>query len=123
MIAPDHEEQIERLLGEYFGDQASGLAWLNKDFDAPTPHDLLTAQRAGQVIHVLKEMIQRRRTGDGSAAAAYGRSAASCNDSGGIPCDAPAASACDAVINESEPIDGRQDAVRSLSEPRSDDNI
>ena len=63
MIMPDHTEQIERLLGEYFGDQTAGLAWLNKDFDAPTPRDLLTAKRAGQVIHVLKEMIQRRSEG------------------------------------------------------------
>jgi len=60
MITPDHEEQITRLLGEYFSDQAAGLAWLRKDFDANTPRDLLTAKRAGQAIHVLKGMIARR---------------------------------------------------------------
>lgn len=60
MIAPDHEEQIARLMGEYFNDEAAGLAWLKKDFDADRPRDLLTAQRAGEVIHVLKDMIERR---------------------------------------------------------------
>ncbi len=59
MIAPDHEEQIERLLREHFGDVATGLAWLEKDFDAKRPRDLLTAKRAGEVIYVLKTMIER----------------------------------------------------------------
>ena len=63
MIHPDHVEQIERLLGEYFDDEAAGLAWLNKDFDARHPRDLLTAKRAGQVIHVLKDMIARQEAG------------------------------------------------------------
>lgn len=61
MIAPDHEEQIERLLGVYFPDKAAGLAWLEKNFDVKCPHDLLTAKRAGEVIHVLKTMNRRRR--------------------------------------------------------------
>ena len=47
MIAPDHIEQIERLLRECFDDEAAGLAWLEKDFDAKHPRDLPTAQRAG----------------------------------------------------------------------------
>ncbi len=59
MIAPDHVEQIDRMLREHFGDMEAGHAWLKKDFDAETPRDLLTARRAGQVIHVLKEMIER----------------------------------------------------------------
>ena len=59
MITPDHEEQIERLLVEYFGDRGKGWAWLEKNFDAVCPRDLLTAVRAGQVIHVLKDMIGR----------------------------------------------------------------
>ncbi|MCH7591460.1 MAG: HNH endonuclease [Planctomycetes bacterium] len=59
MIAPDHEEQIERLLREHFGDLATGLAWLEKDFDAQSPRDLLTAKRAGEVIYVLKAMMER----------------------------------------------------------------
>ena len=63
MIHPDHVEHIERLLVECFGDQAAGLAWLKKDFKARHPRDLLTAKRAGQVIRVLKGMIDRRRSG------------------------------------------------------------
>ncbi len=68
MIAPDHEEQIERLLREHFGDLDAGLVWLEKNFDAKRPRDLLTASRAGQVIHVLKDMIARRSEGDGKGA-------------------------------------------------------
>ncbi len=64
MIAPDHEEHIERWLIEYFGNLASGLAWLEKDFSAKSPHDLLTARRAGTVLYVLKNMIARRERGD-----------------------------------------------------------
>ncbi len=59
MIAPGHIEQITRLLRVYFDDEAAGLAWLAKDFDAKHPRDLLTAKRAGQVILVLKGMIER----------------------------------------------------------------
>lgn len=59
MIAADHVEQIDRLLSEHFGDIEAGRAWLKKDFDAETPRDLLTAKRAGQVIRVLKDMIER----------------------------------------------------------------
>ena len=66
------------------------------------------------MIRVLKEMIQRRRTRDGSAAASYDGSAA-------MPCNVPEVSVSDAATNESEPTDGHQDAVRSLSEPRLDD--
>jgi len=68
MILPAHEEQIARLLREAFGgNEAAGAAWLEKDFGAKTPRDLLTAMRAGQVIHVLKGMIERRK-GDPSTA-------------------------------------------------------
>ena len=70
MIAPDHEEQIERLLLVYFGNFDAGLAWLQKHFDAKRPHDLLTARQAGQVIQVLKDMIARRSDGDGNGAEA-----------------------------------------------------
>ncbi len=61
MIAPDHEEQITRLLREHFGNMAVGVAWLQKNFDAEQPRDLLTAKRAGQVIRVLKDMTERRQ--------------------------------------------------------------
>lgn len=59
MISPDHEEQIERLITEYFGNAEAGVAWLRKDFDVNHPRDPLTAKRAGQVIHVLKIMLGR----------------------------------------------------------------
>ena len=66
MIAQDHEEQIDRLLVEHFGDPDAGSAWLEKNFDAKRPRDLLTAIRAGQVIHVLKDMIARREDASGA---------------------------------------------------------
>lgn len=59
MICDDHIEQIERLLIDYFNGLDAGFAWLAKNFDATSPRDLLTAKRAGQVIHVLKDMIER----------------------------------------------------------------
>jgi len=64
-IQPDHEEQIMRLLGERFEDEAAGLAWLRKNFKADRPRDLLTARRAAQVIHVLKTMLDRDGGTDG----------------------------------------------------------
>lgn len=67
MIATDHAEQIERLLLKHFGDADAGSAWLQKDFEARTPRDLLTARRAGQVIRVLKDMIARREAGSDTA--------------------------------------------------------
>ncbi len=68
MIAAGHIEQITRLLLMYFDNAPAGLAWLAKDFGAVNPRGLLTAQRAGQVIRVLKGMIDRRRERDGVAA-------------------------------------------------------
>lgn len=67
MIAPGHVDQIERLLVEYFGSLDAGRAWLRKDFRANEPRELLTAQRAGQVIGVLKRMIERRANESPSA--------------------------------------------------------
>jgi hypothetical protein len=64
MIAPDHVEQIERLMREYFeGDNEAAVAWLTTNFKVSKARDLLTAQRAGQVIRVLKDMHDRRREG------------------------------------------------------------
>ncbi len=68
MIAAGHIEQITRLLCVYFDDEPAGLAWLAKDFGATDPRGLFTAKRAGQVIRVLKSMIERRRGRDGVAA-------------------------------------------------------
>jgi len=75
MIAPDHEEQVYRLLREHFGSEADGLAWLKKNFEADCPRDLLTAKRAGQVIRVLKDMIERQRERDGDPGSDHGQSA------------------------------------------------
>lgn len=63
MIRPDHVEQIERLLGGSLDDEAAGLAWQHKNLDAGHLRDLLTAKRAGNVIHILKSMIARREAG------------------------------------------------------------
>lgn len=61
MITPDQCEQIERLGLKYFGnDRTAFTTWLMSDFKAETPRLLMTAKRAGQVIRVLKEMIDRR---------------------------------------------------------------
>ncbi len=66
MIAAGHIEQITRLLLLYSdGNEPAGLAWLAKDFGATDPRGLLTAKRAGQVIRVLKRMVERRRERDG----------------------------------------------------------
>ena len=72
MIQADHIEQIERLLAEYFGDKAAGRAWLEKDFDVKHPRDLLTAKAAGNLIRVLKDMIDRRKAGGGAPEAPDG---------------------------------------------------
>lgn len=61
MITPDHEKQIERLLREHFNDLESGLSWLATNFDAQRPRDLLTAQRAVQVLRALEDVRQRKR--------------------------------------------------------------
>ncbi len=60
MICDDHVEQIERLMDEYFDSQGQSTAWLQKNFDANKPRDLLTAIRAGHVIRVLKDMLARQ---------------------------------------------------------------
>ena len=72
MVHADHIEQIERLLAEYFGDEAAGRAWLEKDFKVKHPKDLLTAKVAGNVIRVLKGMINRRKAGGGASEAPDG---------------------------------------------------
>ena len=68
MITQDHVDQISRLMGEYFGwgtngPHVSAFHWLRKDFkEVKTDiRDLATAQRAGEVIRVLKSMLARTR--------------------------------------------------------------
>ena len=87
LITEAQLQQIERLGEEYFaqagtqghgdtGTQAAGsrssslrpsvppslafIAWLKKDFKVATIRDLATAERGGQVIAVLKDMVARR---------------------------------------------------------------
>jgi hypothetical protein len=67
MISTDQAEQIERLGLLYFEPNDQALrAWLTKDFECPRgdPRELATAQRAGEVIAVLKQMLHRRGRGD-----------------------------------------------------------
>lgn len=70
IITQAQVEQIDRMLGEYFGDGCAAYEWLNKNFkvgalgDHDKPGDVIrrlaTAQRAGEVIRVLKQMVGRR---------------------------------------------------------------
>ena len=72
MITDSHIRQIARLGMDYFQGLPAFRAWLSKNFEVPncrTPwapdlvdliRQLGTAERAGQVIRVLKEMIDRR---------------------------------------------------------------
>ena len=60
MITDAHVEQIHRLLNQRFprshGDK---LHWLKRNFKVTCARDLATAQRAGEVIRVLKDMAAR----------------------------------------------------------------
>jgi hypothetical protein len=81
MITEDQIEQISRLGLTYFGIPREFRAWLAKDFKVP--HDgnvlhmirqLATAERAGQVIRVLR-MMHARRNGRAGSARRNGRAA------------------------------------------------
>lgn len=82
MIAPDMIKQIDRMMAEYFdNDWEKGYAWLKKNFKVDGIHKLATAARAGQVIAVLKEMLERRHKGTKErrhGETAIGSSAPSC---------------------------------------------
>ena len=70
MITPENIEQIARLLLEAFDSMEAAYAWLFKNWsnngvEVKHIRDLATAERAGHVIYVLKEMIARRQTSDG----------------------------------------------------------
>lgn len=77
IITQAQVEQIDRLLGEYFGDGHKAYKWLvtffkpgeldcniigelDKNYDVI--RRLATAKRAGEVIRVLKQMHARRKT-------------------------------------------------------------
>ena len=70
MIAPDHVEQIQRLGEEYFAPDVDGaglVKWLRKNFKVDSVHELGTAERAGEVIAVLKQMLTRRQATTGES--------------------------------------------------------
>ena len=61
LITDDHCEQITRLTLQYFdGDENAGRAWFIKNWKVDEPWKLGTADRAAQVIVVLKEMCERK---------------------------------------------------------------
>lgn len=60
LITSDLVEQIDRLLLEYFGDPDRAAEWLRKMFKVKAAGELATAERAGQVIGVLKRMCERK---------------------------------------------------------------
>jgi len=60
MITDDQVDQIGRLGSDYFGSAKSFYAWLGKDFKVDVIRQLGTAERAGQVIRVLKTMLARK---------------------------------------------------------------
>ena len=60
MITNDQVEQIDRLGGEFFVNSHVFVYWLTKNFKVDHVRQLATAERAGQVIRVLKEMLARR---------------------------------------------------------------
>jgi hypothetical protein len=63
MITDDHIEQIVRLGLEYFGDkEVRFYHWLRANFKVDQVHQLASIERAGQIIHVLKEMITRKES-------------------------------------------------------------
>jgi len=63
MVGPEHVDQIRRLMRRAFGDSPAGskrgYAWLRTHFHVGSVHELGTARRAGQVIRMLREVIQR----------------------------------------------------------------
>ena len=59
MITADQVDQITRLMCQYFDTEQAGYAWLRKNFKVDCASRIGTAWRAGQIIHVLKEMHAR----------------------------------------------------------------
>jgi len=60
MITPDQVEQIGRLLNDCFPTPRARMTWLHKNFKVQHVHLLGTAKRAGEVIRVLKLMLERQ---------------------------------------------------------------
>ncbi len=55
-------EQIERLGMQFFGDDDKFRSWLEKNFKCRDARQLASARRAGEVINVLKRMLDRSST-------------------------------------------------------------
>jgi hypothetical protein len=73
MITADHVAQIKRLGWEYFKSYTAFALWLERDFKLKpysgdtiesTITQLATAQRAGEVIRTLKQMLERKGSRD-----------------------------------------------------------
>ena len=61
LITPDQIGQITRLGLECFNDDSAWFyGWLEQNFQVRRVRDLATAKRAGQVLHVLQTMIERK---------------------------------------------------------------
>lgn len=60
MISDDLIDQIARLSVEYLGSKEAGEFWLQKNFGVTDPWHLQTAERAGRVVWVLKQMHERK---------------------------------------------------------------
>ena len=68
IIHPEHIEEIRRLGLWIFAPSAARFyAWLYKNFKVNSIEDLATAERAGQVIRVLKGMLKRKESHNGMA--------------------------------------------------------
>lgn len=59
MITREHVTIITEMMERKFGDSEHALAWLKRNFKVDTVRDLGTAERAGEVVAVLKEMLDR----------------------------------------------------------------
>ncbi|MCO6436514.1 MAG: hypothetical protein J5J06_05455 [Phycisphaerae bacterium] len=66
VITADHVEQITRLGLTHFHSPERFENWLETNFKVRSPEQLLTAARAGEVIHVLFTMHQRARSTGGA---------------------------------------------------------
>ncbi len=61
MVTAQHIQQIGRLMLRYFeNNQAAAIAWFRKNWKVDSPSDLLSTKDAGEVIRVLKEMVERK---------------------------------------------------------------
>ncbi len=60
MISAQLIQQIERLGLQHFGDEDHFRNWLEKTFKVRDVRQLASARSAGEVIHVLKEMLDRK---------------------------------------------------------------